>query len=355
MKRLVFPAVIAALTLFVMAHALSCREGPAREPSASTPTPVDIRVVTPSSLGGPGGLSLSGRVKAAEEITVTAQMAGRLTAMPLREGAAFRSGQILASFDAPETRQALESAEAGLASASAGRTRAQRQAIRVDSLFQRGMVAESQLESAVADREAAEAAWRGAQAFLTRLKSDTRLSMPFDGVVVRRHVDTGVLLVPGQAILDVRSAQVSGIEVAIPESEIPRLATGNIQVRSGSSAWVPATVVRVDGMTDHRTRTRTAHLRPAEIAGFEPGAYAEVRFDDLAGEGRLAIPVSSLVRRGSLTGFYVVEEGRAWLRWFRAGRTERDQVEVLSGLAATDAVVADPRHLVDGAFVRLAP
>ena len=108
-------------------------------------------------------------------------------------------------------------------------------------------------------------------------------------------------------------------------------------------------------MTDHRTRTRTAHLVPAEIAGFEPGAYAEIRFDDLSGEGRLAIPASSLVRRGSLTGFYVVEEGRAWLRWFRAGRTERDQVEVLSGLAATDAVVADPRHLEDGSFVRVSP
>jgi multidrug efflux pump subunit AcrA (membrane-fusion protein) len=63
------------------------------------------------------------------------------------------------------------------------------------------------------------------------------------------------------------------------------------------------------------------------------------------------VPRSSLVQRGALTGVYVIDGERAWLRWLTPGRGDAESVEVLSGLDAGMRVVADPRGLTDGARV----
>jgi multidrug efflux pump subunit AcrA (membrane-fusion protein) len=61
------------------------------------------------------------------------------------------------------------------------------------------------------------------------------------------------------------------------------------------------------------------------------------------------------VRRGQLAGVYVVEDGRARLRWVRLGRQDDDGVEVLAGLWPGERVVAGPGALTDGARVTVAP
>jgi multidrug efflux pump subunit AcrA (membrane-fusion protein) len=60
------------------------------------------------------------------------------------------------------------------------------------------------------------------------------------------------------------------------------------------------------------------------------------------------VPASSLVRRGGLTGVFVVSDGRAHLRWVRLGRTDGGQVEVLAGLFPGDEVAVSAAGLADG-------
>ena len=322
---------------------------PAVEPPA-----VAVTVIRPAADRATFDYALSGRVRATEEVTLTAQVPARLTSLPVREGESFRSGQPLVIFDSPETRHAVSSAEAAVSSAAALRNDAIRELSRLDSLFSRGVASERQLELARSGREAAEAAWLGANAELASWRQTTRLSVPFDGVVVRRHVDPGALLSPGQSVLDVRSDAVKEVEVPVPESQVQRLSTGSAMVQpTGAGDGIPARVVRVDGMVDFRDRTRMAHLELAAGATLEPGASVRVRLDaDGDTPGRLSVPRSSLVQRGSLTGVYVVKDGRAWLRWLRVGRSTEQRVEVLAGLDPAEGIVADPDIVVDGAPVR---
>ena len=49
-----------------------------------------------------------------------------------------------------------------------------------------------------------------------------------------------------------------------------------------------------------------------------------------------------MVRRGELTGVYVVQDGRLLLRQLRLGAQIGDSVEVISGLKAGDVVARDP-------------
>ena len=181
---------------------------------------------------------------------------------------------------------------------------------------------------------------------------------PFAGVLVRRHVDVGADVQPGAPLVDLRSPSGAEIVTAVPEAAAGALASTPAWIQVGDGAWREARLLRADGMVDPTTRTRTARYAPRDRLALEPGAYARVRLA-LTGAGAglspaLAVPAASVVRRGALTGVYVIEQERAWLRWLRLGRTQGDAIEVLSGLTAGEQVVSAPAGLQDGARVKVA-
>ena len=63
------------------------------------------------------------------------------------------------------------------------------------------------------------------------------------------------------------------------------------------------------------------------------------------------MPRSALVERGALTGVFVVQEGRARLRWISPGEPAGDAIEARSGLSAGEEVAVDAAGLADGAPV----
>jgi multidrug efflux pump subunit AcrA (membrane-fusion protein) len=70
----------------------------------------------------------------------------------------------------------------------------------------------------------------------------------------------------------------------------------------------------------------------------------------------LTIPAGAVTERGQLQSILVAENGVAHTRLITAGQTNKDQVEVLSGLTAGDSVIFPvPRDLSDGARVESRP
>lgn len=189
------------------------------------------------------------------------------------------------------------------------------------------------------------------------MQSGTLLEAPFDGVVVRRHADVGATVGPGQPLLDIRSSEVGEITASVPESELVRLSRAHAEYQVGEGAWLAASLVRVDGMTDFATRSRVARFRPSSGGALEAGAFARVRLagaPQSAANTTLSVPVASLVRRGSLVGVYVAEDGVAHLRWLRVGRENGGRIEVLAGLDPADEVIVNPAGLSDGRAIRVA-
>ena len=98
-----------------------------------------------------------------------------------------------------------------------------------------------------------------------------------------------------------------------------------------------------------RARTLLTHsfrvlveLPPADY-GVYPGTLVKVAF--VSGEeDRLLLPADAVVRRGELTGAYVVDSaGRVSLRYLRLGTPAADgSVPVLAGLARGEKVATDP-------------
>jgi len=355
------PARLAALAL-AATFAAGCGGGHSRTEPASGGPPVPVTVARAGN-AGEEALTLPARVTARGEVTLTARLAARLTSLPVREGSGFRQGQTLATFDAPETQALLEGARASLEAATVARDLARRQEARMDSLYAARVAALRELEGAQAERRAAEAAWAQARAQMDQMHSGVVLAAPFDGVVVRRHADPGATVGPGQPLLDLRSTGAGEIVASVPESELDGLDGARAEYQIGDGEWRPATLARVDGMTDFSTRTRVARFRPATGAALEAGAFARVRLTPAArkaaqgdvASGSLTVPSQAVVRRGGLHGVFVAEDGVARMRWLRIGRDAGGRVEVLAGLGAGDAVILDPAGLSDGRAVQVKP
>lgn len=337
---------------------VGCRQKPDDVAPVAAPTAVELVRIAPPERGA---LTLPARVKAAEEATLAARVSGRVSAFLAREGQIVTAGQLLVQFDAPEARHALDAARADEQAARVGAEVAARQHTRMESLFTAGVVAQTERENAEAGDHGAAARLAQATAARELAESAFEVRAPFAGVLVRRHVDAGADVQPGSPLVDLRSP--SGVEVvaAVPEAAAESLFSARAWVQIGDGAWREARLLRADGMLDPTTRTRTARFAPRDRDGLEPGAYARVRLELPGADGAaaaaapIALPVASIVHRGALTGVFVVEQERAWLRWVRLGRTQGSDAEVLSGLDRDALVVARPDGLVDGARVTVTP
>jgi RND family efflux transporter MFP subunit len=316
---------------------------------------MEVNITVVGTMPGQG-LTLPARVKAAEEVTLNARAAGRVTRFAALEGQSVEAGQIVVRFDAPEASLAREAARSERIAAQSALEAAARQHARMESLFVSRVVAAAELEAAAATHHAAEARLSAAESRLVSATTASEVRAPFAAVVVRRHVDPGADVSPGTPLVDLRSRGAVEIVAAVPEAAIPSLARAHFEYQSGSGPWRSARLARLDGMTDPNTRTRTAHLVPAESTLPEPGSYARVRIRGApAGAGEpehFSVPDTSLVRRGELRGVFLSDSSRATLRWLRLGRDEGGQVQVLSGLEAGDRVILEPARVHEGARVR---
>lgn len=314
---------------------------------------------------------LAARVRAAEEVTLSATVRARLTLLPFAEGASFRAGQMLARFESPEARLQLAAAGATRRAAEARLTETARQEARGDSLLRAGVVAERDVEVARSEARSAEAALEEARAREAVLEAGLQIQAPFDGVVARHVVDPGAHLEPGAPVLVIRSHAGHEIEVALPESEVERVRNQAPWYRTEGGPWRPARLLRLEGMTDYASRTRIAYVSARDLGGLEPGTYVEVRFrdanaaaatprsgvpaSDASSPPRYVIPAASVVRRGGLTGVLVARDGRARLRWLRLGRAEGDGIEVIAGLWPNEEIVRDPQGIEDGRAIAVMP
>jgi RND family efflux transporter MFP subunit len=260
----------------------------------------------------------------------------------------------LARFDSPETRAALTAAHAERRAAETGRALAIRQEARVESLFTGGLISSREREVANNDRRSADARLGAASAALEALERGAEVRAPFTAVVVRRHVDAGADVSANDALLDLRSAAALEAVADVPEGAVAMLQGESLRVQSSDGVWHAARLARLDGMTDFRSRTRRAHFALPSTAAWEPGAFARVALGGTEAE-RGTVPPSSLVRRGALTGVYVVANGTSRLRWLRLGREDASGVEVLAGLEPGEAVALDAAGLADGRATETLP
>ena len=330
--------------------ALGAGWGPAR--AADAPAPV---LATAPVQGAPSAASggFDGVVEAVRQTVVAAQVAGAVTAIEVKAGDSVKAGQLLVRIDSRVADQSAAASEAQLLSAQALLEVARKDYDRQQQLYQQKFISAAALDQAESQFKAsqAQAAALRAQAGATRSQSGLAVvRAPYAGIVAEVPAALGPMAMPGRPLLTLYEPGALRATVSVPQSAVPANLQGAKVELPGLPAerrWIVPTQVQLLPTVDAGTHTVQLRLTlPAGIAGVSPGMFARVWLPGAAqaASGRVYVPASAVVRRGEMSGVYVVDaNGAARLRQVRLGRADEARIEVLAGLSAGERVALDPQ------------
>lgn len=324
---------------------------------------------------------LGGTVVPARQVTIAAQMPGRVEFLAGAEGDAFNQDTALVALDDDELlaqrRAALaqmQNADAALRNAgvqfsrelSSPSSRRSMSGMGVPGLFDQmftrnfsdmmgindtGMERHADLYSRSIGIEQARGAFLQARSQLDTVDAKLRDSVgyaPFNGVIIKKMVEVGDTVQPGQPLLTYADTEALQIQVEVPARLMPGVleqsqVTARLDVRN---APVQARVAQIFPMADPVRHTVTVKLDLPLNAPAAPGMYAEVAMPDITAPvmNLPVIPRSAVMQRGSLPTVYVLtgQDSRE-LRVIRLGEElVGNRVSVLSGLSGGEMVIDHP-------------
>ena len=169
-------------------------------------------------------MRLSGTIEARNSVDLGFRQAGRVVEVLVREGDRVTRGEVLARLDSAQQDQALKLAQAGLASADAGRAQAQQASDRAAAMLSRGVGTRAARDSAVQALSEAEGMVESAQSRVEQARravEDTQLLAPDDAVVTQRDLAPGQIVGVAQPVLSL--APLDGMEAVFGVADQPML------------------------------------------------------------------------------------------------------------------------------------
>ncbi len=190
-----------------------------------------------------------------------------------------------------------------------------------------------------------------AQAAIDQLDSklrDTKSVSPFDGVITKKFVELGDTVQPGTPLVRIAQTEFLRIRAEIPARLVPGLERGKfVDARLDvGNTYVKARVSQIYPVADKQRHTVTVKFDlPKGIPG-GPGMYAEIMIPDINIQSKPfpVISKNAIIYRGSLPYVFVYDEAKgAELRIVRAGsEVAKDKVTILSGIKDGEQVIVNP-------------
>jgi membrane fusion protein (multidrug efflux system) len=302
-----------------------------------------VRVTTDTIIVGP---IISGELKAEREANVRAQLGGSMAEVAVQEGQAVRRGALLGRIGAPQLEDARQSAASSVRSAENQLAVARREAERSQQLVNAGAVAPRDLDVAQQNVSNAEAQVADARARLVNAEkqiADAVLYSPLAGLVSKKSVSTGDVVMPGSELFTVIDPSSMRLEASVPSDNLSELRIGavvNFMVRGYDQAF-EGRITRIVPQADPNTRQVPIFVSIPNSSGrLVAGLFAEGRVVSKSSSG-LVVPVNAV----NMT------TGAPWVLRVKDGKTERvnvslglrddrtERVQLTAGVEAGDVLL----------------
>ena len=316
----------------------------------------------------------TGTLEARVVATISPKISGLVTQVLVDQGDRITKGQLLATLYDGDLRQQVEMAKADLAATEAGVDRsaseitgaeatavlARAEIGRITSLHQSGAATTYELDVATERRDVAESGLKRAQLakvemergvlkaeetlrFYQERLADTKITSPFDGLVVRRSREPGDIVVPGSEILQIISTEQMWVSAWVDETAMASLSPGQparVVFRSEPDRSYPGTVTRMAPEADRETREFLVDVTVKDLPKtWAVGQRAEVYIQTAGKEQALLAPQAAIVWRKDKPGLFVSESGHAKWRNVTLGLRGTESVEIIKGLTAGERVI----------------
>ena len=332
----------------------------------------------------------SGRLVHEEEVKLTTEEIGRVTAVYVEEGDEVERGQLVLQIDDQRLRAAVEQNEAA---ARVQEIAIQRQQLQVESLrtqwertrglHERNLIDEDTFVTATNNLEIAEVDLRSSREALTQVLAQleqardrlakTSVYSPIDGTVTTLDIKVGETAIssstniPGSSLMTIANPASILTEVNVDEADIAKVEVGQ-SARIFAIAYpdrpVDGTVHSIavsakvaEGQQGLSFAVKIRLLHPEKIT-LRPGMSCRAEIFADTREGVLAAPIQAIIVEEDLTldetrrHAFVNRNGTAEHVAVEVGISDDTYQEITSGLSAGDDVIIGPdrvlRALEDG-------
>lgn len=276
-----------------------------------------------------------GVVEAEQSTLVSFTGMAVLKSMHVNEGQAVRNGQLLATIDDAQARNALAAAKSALDQALDAQKR-------MKQLYENNSLPEMKWVEIESKVQQAQASYDMCKKNL----DDCSIFAPCAGVVGNKIMNVGETVLPSEPVLDILSINKVKVRVSVPEKEIAAIQPetpchitldalpGEIfiggKIEKGISADAVTHTYDIRILTDNPSHKLL------------PGMIAKVNLQTDGGEKKMTLPVKA-VQQGIGNSLFVWTEkdGKAYRKAVTVGRTRGNRIDIESGLDEGDNIIVE--------------
>lgn len=310
-------------------------------------TAVPVNVIDASVGAVSTYISATSNLVPEDEVTVIAEVEGRVTGLYVEEGDRVESGQLLARLLQDDEEIAFKKARVRAANAEAAHQRAQR-------MSKEDLIAEEEydkitMDHRVAQQEVAEARWR-----LER----TEIRAPFAGRLTWRNTTLGQHILPGNELFRVTQFDPLVSRIYLPEADVLTLNTGrhvDITLKADEKVRFLGRIRMISPVVDTATGTvkvTVEAIDPPSVV--RPGGFVIIDIVRETHERTLVLPREAVIRELKSAHVFVAKDDVAEKRTVEVGLEENERLEIVSGIQAGErVVVAGQGSLKDGSKIKV--
>lgn len=251
----------------------------------------------------PVTIRIGGTLKGDRQTVIPAKVQTTVIKIPTRRGRMVGEGQLLVMLDPGGVQSQYRQAEAVFLNA-------EKQHKKMQSLYDAGAVAETQLD-------AAETEFKVAKANFEAARRSIEIKAPFDGVVTDIYVRAGDEVAPGTPLVEVADVGALRLLLETPTSQVGRLAVGQtVRVISSidSGSIMTGKVYSIADAANIITRSFEVECQfPAPLKGFAPGMYVLAKIEVEKLSSALVVPNDAILYRSGKALVYVIDGDTAAL------------------------------------------
>ena len=304
---------------------------PAKAPGSNRGRTLNViaEVIKPTTISD--GIAISGLLLPDEEVNLSFETSGKITAINFQEGTQVKKGELLAKVNDAQLQAQLRKLEVQL-------KLAEDRVYRQNALLEKEAVSKEAYEQVQTDLAMLKAEIDMVKANIAY----TELRAPFDGIIGLRQVSEGAFVNTSTIVATLTKISPLKIEFAIPERYAGIVKGGNNLHFTVEGHLKPFTakVYATESHVDPTTHTFAMRaLYPNTDGKLMPGRFANVNLKTQEYNDVITIPSQAIVPEMGIDKVFLYKNGKAEPVSITKGIRNEARVQVLQGLQVGDTII----------------
>lgn len=349
-RRIILPVLLVLVVIVVIVAKLgSNKEKMEANASISNKkaTVFPVTIIYPKNDTISQDFEMNGNFIADHDLNFVSEISGRIKSLKIENGDYVTAGKVIATIDNEQT--AIE-----LSLALANQDKAQTDLNKYETMLAGNAASKQQVEDAKMNL-------RSAKSKVDGLRRQMRLSTlvaPISGVIADLKVDKGSFLSPGTPIAQIVDIKSLKMSVKLLDNQVVRLKNDQVvtiipDLYNNTEIMGKVSSIAPKADNSRRYATEIKFVNPSKTP-LKSGMTGKVQFRLGGSKQALTIPLKCLVGSVQNPKVYVIDGNKAKLVSIKVGSISEDKLEIVSGLSASNQVVATGQlNLTNGSKISI--